>query len=146
VEDSLAAAQDLVAHRLQATGATIIADIPPDLPSLHADPGQLIHLLANLLANAAAALEGTGRSPRILMAAVAEENTMVLRVADNGPGIAPPLRERVFQPFFTTKPEGTGVGLALCRTIVQDHGGSITAEDTPGGGATLVVRLPLPMP
>jgi len=75
-----------------------------------------------------------------------EGNEAVLRVADNGPGIAPGLRERVFDPFFSTKPdgEGTGVGLALCRTIAKAHGGSIAVEETPGGGATLVVRLPLP--
>ncbi len=66
--------------------------------------------------------------------------------ADNGPGIPEALRERVFDPFFTTRPAGTGtgVGLALCRTIVQDHAGTIEALETPGGGATLLVRLPLP--
>ena len=73
-------------------------------------------------------------------------DALELRVADNGPGIPEGLRGRVFAPFFTTKPEGvgTGVGLALCRAVAAAHGGSIRAEATPGGGATLVVRLPLP--
>jgi len=76
---------------------------------------------------------------------VRDGNHAVLRVADNGPGVPEELRERVFDPFFTTKRdgEGTGVGLALCRTIAKAHGGGIAVEATPGGGATFVVRLPL---
>jgi len=69
----------------------------------------------------------------------------VLSIADTGPGVPEALRERVFDPFFTTKPdgEGTGVGLALCRTIAKAHGGSIWAQEAPGGGADFIVRLPL---
>jgi signal transduction histidine kinase len=83
---------------------------------------------------------------RLALAAAHLEDALELRVADNGPGIPVALRERVFAPFFTTKPDGvgTGVGLALCRAVARAHGGSIRAETTPGGGATFVVRLPLP--
>ena len=70
---------------------------------------------------------------------------VLLAVADNGPGIPEALRAQVFSPFFTTRLQGggSGIGLALCRTIAQDHGGSIEAQETPGGGATLLVTLPL---
>ena len=146
VRDALSAALDLVGHRLRGAGIPVSTRVPADLPPLRADPDQLVHVLANLLGNAAAALQGSPGSPRIAVTAEARAGVLTLRVADNGPGIPPELREQVFRPFFTTKPEGagTGVGLALCRTIALEHGGSIAAEETPGGGATLVVRLPLP--
>ena len=146
VHRALAAALDLVGHRLGGIEVTVSADVPGGLPPLLADPDQLTHLLANLLGNAAAALQGHPGTPSIRVSAEAEDTVLVLRVADNGPGIPPELREQIFRPFFTTRPDGagTGVGLALCRTIAQDHGGGIVAEETPGGGATFVVRLPLP--
>jgi len=70
---------------------------------------------------------------------------MMIGIADNGPGVPAELRERVFEPFFTTKPpeKGTGVGLALCRALARAHGGSLNLEDTPGGGASFILRLPL---
>jgi len=69
----------------------------------------------------------------------------LLRTADSGPGILPEARQRIFEPFFTTKEQGkgTGLGLAICRQIVEAHRGTIEEIDTPGGGATFEVRLPL---
>ncbi|MBU8539079.1 PAS domain-containing sensor histidine kinase [Falsiroseomonas tokyonensis] len=131
-------------------GVALVREVPAGLPPVRGDADQLAHLVGNLLANACAALAGHAPpspdwQPRIRLSARVGPKELELRVEDNGPGIPPALRERVFDPFFTTKPdgEGTGVGLALCRTIAQAHGGSIAVEDTPGGGATLVVRLPL---
>ncbi|MFL5251755.1 MAG: ATP-binding protein [Rhodopila sp.] len=148
VRDVVAMALELINHRLCDTDIRVITEMPTRLPPLHADPDQIVHLLANLLGNAATALHQRPGARILIQAEVAEadaDRPLVLRVADNGPGIPPDLRERVFRPFFTTRPDGagTGIGLALCRTIVQDHGGQITAEETPGGGATFTVRLPL---
>ena len=72
-------------------------------------------------------------------------STVWLRIADSGPGIPPDAREQVFEPFFTTKEPGKGVGLglAICRQIAEAHKGTIGVTDTPGGGATFEVRLPL---
>ena len=74
-------------------------------------------------------------------------DTVELRVVDHGPGIPVPERERVFGQFYRLKgggrrPEGTGMGLAICRGIVQAHGGTLRVETTPGGGATFVLSLP----
>ncbi len=63
-------------------------------------------------------------------------------VEDTGPGIPPEDRDRIFELFYTTKPSGSGLGLPICRRIVEDHGGSINVADGPGGGSQFVLRLP----
>lgn len=143
---AVAAGLDLAGYGLPAAGIALERRVPRDLPRLRGDPDQIAHLVANLVANARAALDGAPPPRRLAVTAAHLEDALELRVADNGPGIPEALRERVFAPFFTTKPDGmgTGVGLALCRAVVNAHGGSIRAETTPGGGATMVVRLPLP--
>ncbi|MBV1800510.1 PAS domain-containing protein [Siccirubricoccus sp. G192] len=136
---------DLAGYGLRAAGIVLEQRVPQDLPRLRGDPDQVAHLVANLVGNAQAALADAPPPRRLALTAVHLAGALELRVADNGPGIPEDLRERVFAPFFTTKAEGvgTGVGLALCRAVAAAHGGSIRAETTPGGGATLVVRLPL---
>ena len=123
-------------------------DISPDLPKPYGDPEQIAHVIANLVSNAAQALEAADMPApkRLSISAAVAENDLVIRVADNGPGVPADLHERIFEPFFTTKPpeKGTGVGLALCRALARAHGGSLTLEDTPGGGASFILRLPLP--
>jgi two-component system NtrC family sensor kinase len=98
--------------------------------------------IMNLLSNAIDALEGGGRldvSTELGAAAY------IIRVSDTGGGIPSEVRERVFEPFFTTKPigQGTGLGLSITYAIVQKHMGSLELSDTPGGGTTAVIRIPL---
>ncbi|WP_270937188.1 sensor histidine kinase [Falsiroseomonas oryzae] len=139
---------DLTVETARAAGIELEVDLARDLPPVRGDADQIAHLVGNLVGNARAALGAMADPPAVRRIAVTlrrEGTEAVLRVADNGPGVPRALRERVFDPFFTTKPdgEGTGVGLALCRTIAKAHGGSVVVEDTPGGGATFVVRIPL---
>lgn len=149
VPDAIATALDM----LPEGGAPVTLAVPPGLPAIRGDADQIAHLVANLVGNARAALAGMATPPPrpgITVSLAQQGTALVLRVADNGPGIPAALRDHIFAPFFSTKPqglpgtEGSGVGLALCRTIAQAHGGSITVEDPAGGGATFVVRLPLP--
>jgi two-component system NtrC family sensor kinase len=122
-------------------------DEQPDLPKPYGDSDQIAHVISNLVSNATQALEAAnGRGPKNLsLSAAMEGNNLTIRVADNGPGVPADLRERIFEPFFTTKPpeKGSGVGLALCRALAQAHDGSLGVEDTPGGGASFILRLPL---
>jgi signal transduction histidine kinase len=114
-----------------------------ELPLIEADPNKLKQVIINLTMNAAQAMNGCGTV--ILRTCRHEEHSVELSVADTGPGIPSELQEQIFTPFFTTKPEGegTGLGLYLCRNIVQEEGGEIFVESVPGAGATFRVRLPV---
>jgi len=102
------------------------------------DPRQMKHLLFNLLKNAARATEGKGT----ITVRLAVDSDLVVRVVDHGSGIPDAIREKVWEPFFTTATQnGAGLGLSICRHVVEMHGGDISCEDTPGGGTTFVVRL-----
>jgi two-component system sensor histidine kinase FlrB len=96
--------------------------------------------LLNLLNNAVAASEGGGENTQ---GAQHEDGRLAQRVRDNGPGIAPELQARLFEPFFTTRAEGTGLGLAVVQAVAQAHGGDAWVESAPGQGATFWLRLPL---
>jgi signal transduction histidine kinase len=141
-------AMALLGYGLRAAGVAVVTDIEDGLPPLWADPDQLAQVLINLVVNAQHALAQRPEPRRLTVAARRIADAVELRVADNGPGIAPAIRSRIFDPFFTTKPvgEGTGLGLAMSLGHVRSHGGSLDIESTPGGGATFVVRLPCTAP
>jgi two-component system NtrC family sensor kinase len=139
------AALDLIGYALRSAGIAVVRDIADDTPEIAADQDQLVQVLINVLTNAQAALAGVAGQKRITLAARAgEDGGILLTIADNGPGVPEALRQRVFDPFFTTRQEGggTGVGLSLCRAIISAHAGSISLEETPGGGATVRIVLP----
>ena len=120
-------------------------ELAEDLPRVNADGGQLQQALLNLLWNALHALSGTsGRKEiRLRTRLNPAEREIEIQVCDNGPGVPPELVPRLFEPFFTTKADGTGLGLAMSRTIAEAHGGTLTYEPNTPGGACFVMRLPL---
>lgn len=116
-----------------------------DLEATHEipiDKEDMVNVLLNLLNNASQAMGGRGT---IRISTRNQDQPPEIRVIDDGPGVPPEDRERIFDPFYTTKPDGTGLGLFISRRTVEDHGGTLTCETAPGGkGAAFVVKLPLP--
>ncbi len=111
------------------------------LPSVLVDETQIQQVFLNILVNAGQAL---GEKGRITIITGIEEDDVTVSLRDNGPGIDAENRDRIFEPFFTTKPVGQGIGLGLhiCYEIMKAHGGSITAQPAPGGGAEFLIKLP----
>lgn len=113
-----------------------------DLPCILGDADQLRQVLVNLLLNAAQAMDGCGD---LTIDIYPEGSQGMIQVSDTGPGISEALRERIFEPFFSTKArgEGTGLGLSVCRKLVEEHGGTLSAGAAEGGGASFRLALPL---
>ena len=106
---------------------------------VHADAIQLDQVMSNLITNAFQAIEGQGR---ILVRAEQLSDCDVIAVQDSGKGIEDGIRDRMFEPLITTKTRGTGLGLTICRQLVESHGGSIEAENAPDQGTVIRFQLP----
>ncbi len=143
LSDIVAAALALVPrHR----GVTVEHDVPEDLAPIFVDTTQWRQLVTNLVLNASQAIAGSGRAGRVRVSARQDGTECVLVIEDDGPGLAHDAMRRLFEPLFTTRSRGVGLGLPLCRRIVDKHGGTITATnlgpaDVPTGAA-FEVRLP----
>ncbi|MEP6990801.1 MAG: PAS domain S-box protein [bacterium] len=141
---------ELRRYALRTAGIVVTLELDGALPVTWADPFQLQQVVLNLVVNAEQALTGTGAEGRITVrtARAGGGTTLVLSIADNGPGIARDQLARIFNPFFTTKPvgEGTGLGLSISDGIVHEHGGRFRVDSTPGAGATFIVELPFVPP
>ncbi|MGY8630890.1 HAMP domain-containing sensor histidine kinase [Bradyrhizobium sp. 14AA] len=132
--------------RAVADGRRIALNYVPAVVDLHVkgDPVQLQQVVLNLIINAMDAVsDGNMRKREVSVTTLRDGNQAEIRVADTGPGIASADLGNVFNPFFTTKPQGMGMGLAIARTIVEAHHGTIAAENGPSGGALFTVRLPI---
>ncbi|WP_437627224.1 hybrid sensor histidine kinase/response regulator [Sorangium sp. So ce1151] len=126
-------------------GTTVRIELAPGLPRVRGDGIQLQQVLLNLLVNALDAVARRPPEARLVVVRTrrADGGQVELSVADSGEGIPPADLERVFEPFFTSKPQGLGVGLAISRSIVEAHGGRLWAEHSPGEGATFRCALPV---
>lgn len=120
-------------------GIRVVTRIPTDLPPALTDPEQLTRACTNLIANAVDALAGSGT---ITITAGALDRRVEIRLSDDGPGIDPENLKRVFEPLFTTKAVGVGLGLPLCRALIEANEGTLRIESGEGQGATFVINLP----
>jgi signal transduction histidine kinase len=118
----------------------VVAEVAASLPQLTADPVRLTQALMNLVINAMQAVEKKGR---IEVSARRVDNAILVRVCDDGPGIPPEKLASIFDPYFTTKAEGSGLGLWIAQQIATAHGGALQAQNGPARGAIFTMRIPL---
>jgi C4-dicarboxylate-specific signal transduction histidine kinase len=134
----------LVQRELASHGATLELQFAPDLPRIFGDRVQLQQVIINLVINAVEAMAAVTDRPRKLTirSGRQEDGKIFLSVADTGVGLADAAAERMFMPFFTTKPSGMGMGLSICRSIVEAHEGRLSASRNDDAGATFEFALP----
>jgi two-component system sensor kinase FixL len=122
-------------------GVRVLFEFDPSADLVMADKVQIQQVLLNLIRNAIEAMEDSQKRELVISTAALADDMVVIKVADTGCGIADDVHKQLFQPFFTTKRHGMGVGLSISRTIVEAHGGNIAVEQNPGGGTVFRVVL-----
>lgn len=134
----------LMRKRLQDAGMRLHLELADHLPTPCGDSNQMKQVLLNLILNAAEA--ATSKNAQIILKTQPQGDAVLISVSDNGPGIQQEYLARLFEPLFTTKTRGLGLGLAISREIVERHGGEITVESRPGQYTTFQIRLPAKEP
>lgn len=132
----------LVRRELQDHNVTLELDLAERLPPVQGTRVQLGQIVVNLVMNACEALAGTPGERRVTVATRARGDRVELEVGDNGPGPSASVASRLFEPFVTTKPEGLGMGLAVCRSIAESHGGRLIPDGPSTGGFRMTLSLP----
>jgi signal transduction histidine kinase len=127
-------------------GVSVQTQLAEGLPRIQGDRVQLQQVILNLILNAVEAMSGVSEGSRELLISTGNDalGGVLVAVQDSGPGLNPESVDRLFDAFYTTKPGGMGMGLSICRSIVDAHGGRIWASRTAGPGATVQFTLPLP--
>jgi len=133
----------LAAVTLRKAGIVLETHLSPEKGICRLDPHMIEQVLLNLITNAAEAMQGASGEKRIAISSSIEPGHVVVRVEDSGPGIPLPLRNKIFDPFYTTKADSTGIGLSLCHRIISDHKAYLRVNESALGGAEFIIELPL---
>jgi signal transduction histidine kinase len=131
----------LVRQQFRNGAVELQASLTPDLPPVLADPSQLEQVFLNLCLNACQAMRAHAPTGTLTVRSRHGEGSVLVEISDTGPGIPPEIRAQIFKPFFTTKREGNGLGLAISARILAEHGGHIGYRCPPGGGTVFTVTL-----
>lgn len=130
----------LAEKQLQRTGVTLVQNLPDDLPAVLVVENQLKQVFLNLILNAAEAMPDGGQ---LTITACHDTKKLYVEFADTGSGLSAEVQAHLFEPFYTTKADGSGLGLAVSHEIIANHGGELTIDSMPGVGATFTVMLPV---
>ena len=137
----------LIEFELRARGWRLLVQLEPRLPPVLADGVQIQQVLLNLVRNALEAMTERAGSDYVQVSARSIDEAWVeIRVGDGGPGLSADAEERLFEPFFSTKAQGMGLGLSICKSIMSSHGGELKYERNARGGADFIMRLPVYAP
>jgi C4-dicarboxylate-specific signal transduction histidine kinase len=144
INDAIEEILVLLTRDFERAGITLRTALDRSIPTIAADRVQLQQVILNIVRNAIEAMAGVNGRPRVLSSSskVADDHVAV-EIADTGVGIAPASRERIFDALYTTKGDGLGIGLSICRKIVAVHGGRLWVEENTTHGATFTFTLPL---
>ena len=135
---------DIYREDFQDKQIALDVNLSSTLPSIEADSQQLKQVFVNLFANAMQAMPGGGTLTVITEPwPTADGEGVAITISDTGGGVPQEVLENIFNPFFTTKREGTGLGLALSKRLIEGHGGAIEVINREGDGVTFILRLPL---
>lgn len=143
IDDVLREMLELTAMEVESNGVELRADLNAGGLEVLADRTQIQQIVLNLITNALDAMGGMTGARQLDVMSRRDKSTVVVSVSDSGSGIDIDLAERIFEPFFTTKENGMGMGLAICRSIMEAHGGTLSVQPRPLGGTTFVFELPL---
>jgi len=143
INDPITDAINLTAVTMRKSGIKIEEYLNNDLPRLYADKLLIEEMVLNMLNNAAEAMKTMEADKKIVIASFVEDDHIIIQVSDSGPGVSEKIRSKIFEPYFTTKHEGTGIGLSFCHRIVTDHGGALTVSDSNLGGAEFQIKIPI---
>ena len=135
---------NLSAVTLRKSGVELERVLAEDLAPCKADAALIEEMALNILNNAAEAMRQMEAGKKIVVTSSMAGESIILTISDSGPGIAPEVRGKIFDPYFTTKPDGTGIGLSLSHRIVTDDGGSLTVGESDLGGAEFRIEIPIP--
>jgi signal transduction histidine kinase len=142
VNECLEAALFLIERQRRSARIHVVRELAPDAPPVLADAGQLQQVFLNLCLNAWQAMDGVGGGALTARTTVARGGQVNVEICDTGPGIPAEVRPNIFKPFFTTRSQGNGLGLAVSERIIVEHGGEISFRCPPGGGTVFAISLP----
>lgn len=133
----------LTAVTLRKKGIRLVKELDPDLPDCYAEPHLIEQVMLNIVTNAAEAMKDFSGEKQIVLSTARDKDRIIISVRDTGPGIPHAHQSKIFDPFYTTKTNSSGIGLSICHRIILDHGGSLKFNSSPKRGTRFVIELPL---